>query len=61
MLGSQKLSFITTKFTVLDLDAAEALAAGAMLADSGVQEGAYGNVEQSGELLGGEAVCGFAD
>ncbi|MDE0124593.1 MAG: hypothetical protein OXN97_08465 [Bryobacterales bacterium] len=44
-----------------DLDAAEALGAGAMLADSGVQEGAYGNVEQSGELLGGEAVCGFAD
>ena len=33
----------------IDIDAAEALAAGA-----------YGNVEQSGELLRGEAVCGFA-
>ena len=40
-----------------DLVAAEALATGGMLADSGVQEGVYGNVEQPGELLGGEAVC----
>ena len=45
----------------IDIDAAEALATGAMLADSGEQEGAYGNVEQSGELLGGEGVRGLAD
>ena len=45
----------------IDIDPAEALAAGAMLADSGEQVGACGIVEQSGELLGGEAVCGFAD
>ena len=45
----------------IDIDAGEALAAGAVLTDGGEQEGAYGNVEQCGEFPGGEAVVGFAE
>ena len=45
----------------IDIDAAQPLAAGALAADSGEQEGAHGNLEKSGEFLGGEAVCGFAE
>ena len=45
----------------IDIDAAEALAEGALLADGSEQEGVHGDLQEGAEFLVGEAVLGFAE
>ncbi len=45
----------------IDIDAAEALAEGAVLPDGGEQEGVHRDVQEVAEFLVGEAVLGFAE
>ena len=61
LLAGLQLAVAGRAVAEIDIDAAEALAADALAADRGEQDGVHGNVQEAAEFPVGEAVLGFGE